>query len=331
MTMKTKMLICLCALLGVAAADATRRLTMLPKVRITAKVVDEMGNPISGALVKFVFGESHDAKAIVKVEGLTAEGGLFTGEGYSDGSYGASITKEGFYLSGLGAAPVSEIVDGRWHPWDATYTTTLRPIETPVPLYAKRVQTAVPVLDQPCGYDLEKGDWVAPHGKGVHPDITFKALRDYKDWFSFTVEAVVTFAQPLDGLVRMKSPTYARNSVFRWERSAPESGYAASHTIRFVNRDPRSGKKPEQTFDMTKEYEQGYFVRLRTQEQNGRIVAANYGKITGDIGIDPRDTKTCMILFTYYLNPTSLDRNMEWDPKRNLLPGLSWEETPRDP
>jgi hypothetical protein len=28
------------------------------------------------------------------------------------------------------------------------------------------------------------------------------------------------------------------------------------------------------------------------------IVSANYGRINGDIGIDPRDTKTCMILFT---------------------------------
>ena len=42
MTMKTKILLCLCALLGLAAADATRRLTMVPKVRVTAKVVDEI-------------------------------------------------------------------------------------------------------------------------------------------------------------------------------------------------------------------------------------------------------------------------------------------------
>jgi hypothetical protein len=61
------------------------------------------------------------------------------------------------------------------------------------------------------------------------------------------------------------------------------------------------------------------------------IVSANYGRINGDIGIDPRDTKTCMILFTYFLNPTSLDRNMEWDPKRNSLSGLSWEDSPRQP
>ena len=82
---------------------------------------------------------------------------------------------------------------------------------------------------------------------------------------------------------------------------------------------------------MTKQQERGYFFRVRTAEENGRIISANYGKITGDIGIDPRDAKNCTVTFTYYLNPTSLDRNMECDPKRNLLQGLSWEENPREP
>ena len=53
---------------------------------------------------------------------------------------------------------------------------------------------------------LEIGDWVSPYGKGQNSDLTFKVRRDFKDWFDFTVEADVTFAQPLDGLVRMHSP-----------------------------------------------------------------------------------------------------------------------------
>lgn len=330
MTMKTKLLICLGALLCVAAVDAVKRRTEMPRAKLIVKVLDEQGAPMSGAMVTFNFMDPATRNAI-QVEGLTNAEGIFSGEGQTDGVMSGGVNKEGFYPGGFSFKGWSGLENGRWEPWNATYTTNLRPILEPVAMYAKRVQSDIPVLDQPCGYDLEKGDWVSPYGKGQNSDLTFKVRRDYKDWFNFTVEAEVTFSQPLDGLVRMFSPAVGQYSSFRWERSASEGGYAAPHAIRFVNRDPRSGKSPEQTFDMTKGREQGYFVRVRTVEQNGRIVAANYGKITGDIGIDPRDSKTCKILFTYYLNPTSLDRNMEWDPKRNLISGLSWEETPREP
>lgn len=327
--MKTKLLICLGALLGVAAADAVKNKVEMPRAKLTVKVFEEQGVPMAGAKVTFNFMDPTTRNAI-QVEGLTNAEGLFSGEGQTDGAMSGGVTKEGFYRGGFSFKGFSGLENGRWQPWDAVYTTNLRPILNPVPLFAKKVRTQVPVLDQRCGYDLEKGDWVAPHGKGVQPDLTFKVLRDFKDWFNFTVEAELTFAQPRDGLVRMVSSAVGQYSSFRWERSAPEDGYAAPHLIRFVNRDPRTGKIAEKSFDMNKTHE-GYFFRVRTVEENGRLIAANYGRITGDIGISPHDTKTCMIMFTYYLNPTSMDRNMEWDPKRNLLPGLSWEENPREP
>ena len=96
-------------------------------------------------------------------------------------------------------------------------------------------------------------------------------------------------------------------------------------------RDPKLNQFPERTFEITKDREQGYFFRVRTMEENGQIIAANYGKITGDIEIEARDSKTCYIAFTYYLNPTSNDRNLEWDTTKNLIPGLKSEETPREP
>ena len=76
---------------------------------------------------------------------------------------------------------------------------------------------------------------------------------------------------------------------------------------------------------------QTYFFRVRTVKQNDRIVSALYGKIKEGFQLAPSNSKTCKVKLAYYLNPTSLDRNMEWDPQRNLLKGLSYEETPRDP
>jgi hypothetical protein len=45
---------------------------------------------------------------------------------------------------------------------------------------------------------------------------------------------------------------------------------------------------------------------------NGTVKSALYGKIYGDF-----------MQFRYYLNPTPNDRNIEFDPKQNLLKNLS--------
>ena len=302
-----------------------------PKARVTVRVIDEVGRPLEGVRIRLIFGAKHDAKSIVPVEGVTSNDGLFSGEGHSDGGYGTRIEKEGYYSSGLGAPKLVDIQDGRWVPWDPVVTTVLRRIGQPVALCAKRVQADVPLLNRPCGYDLEKGDWVAPHGSGVISDLIFLVTKDYTDRFNFKTEASVVFSNSQDGLVRMRAPEYAKYSSFRWERSAPEAGYQATHSIRFVNYHPSSGKRPERTFSTENENEEGYFLRLRSVEKNGIIIMANYGKITGDIIIEPRDSKSCLVLFTYYYNPVANDRNLEWNPQKNLLTGLPTRESPRGP
>jgi hypothetical protein len=55
-----------------------------------------------------------------------------------------------------------------------------------------------------------------------------------------------------------------------------------------------------------------YLLRVRAVlDQSGNIVSAHYGEIYGDF-----------MQFAYYLNPTPNDRNIEFDPKQNLLGGL---------
>jgi hypothetical protein len=63
-----------------------------------------------------------------------------------------------------------------------------------------------------------------------------------------------------------------------------------------------------------------YFMRVRTvRDKDGRVVSALYGKIHGDFRwfIGTRAPKSGLA-FTYYLNPDGT-RNIEYDPKRNLL------------
>ena len=55
-----------------------------------------------------------------------------------------------------------------------------------------------------------------------------------------------------------------------------------------------------------------YYFRVRTKvDDRGNIVSAHYGKIYGDF-----------MQFKYYLNPTINDRNVEFDPKQNLITNL---------
>jgi hypothetical protein len=72
-------------------------------------------------------------------------------------------------------------------------------------------------------------------------------------------------------------------------------------------------------------------VRLdaATEKKNARCLRqrAFLGcSVDGDIRLDPINSKTRILLFTYYLNPTPNDRNLEFDPKRNLFTNLKDEE-----
>jgi hypothetical protein len=59
-------------------------------------------------------------------------------------------------------------------------------------------------------------------------------------------------------------------------------------------------------------------------------VACNYGKIHGPIRfwIEPPEATLSM---TYYLNPTPNDRNLEFDPKKNLFTDLKPDERVYEP
>ena len=62
----------------------------------------------------------------------------------------------------------------------------------------------------------------------------------------------------------------------------------------------------------------GFFLRTRVKRnQQGQIISANYAKFIGRMNAM---ASTGQIEFLYYFNPAPNDRNLEFDPKRNLFP-----------
>lgn len=318
--MKTKLSICLGMLLGVAAAAQQMG---WPLAKLAVHVVGEHGEPIPGADATITFREKLSDQNAWAV-GKTDSEGYFTAEGYSDKRLFGFVRKAGYYESGTGWVIFKDSILGKWQPWGSVAEVVLRPIGKPVALYAKTGWIEIPGTEQTYGYDLEKSDWVAPHGSGLHADLIFTLQRRYENRDDFEVKVKLSFSQRLDGIQETQLPTSGRKSAFKWERQAPEEGYQPVLETRFGH-DLKAG------FTHSASEEQAYFFRVRTVEENGRMVSALYGKIKGGLELAPSNSKTCKVHLTYYLNPTPLDRNLEWDPTHNLLHGLSREEAPTAP
>jgi len=300
-----------------------------PRAKVTAHVLGEDGNPVSSAKISFAFHSQFDAKIPAVVDGLTDGNGNFTAEGYTDGGFGSSIRKEGYYLGAPNIPPFYEEKDNRWLPWDATYTSVLRKIENPIPMYARHMATAIPAMKEACGYDLEEADWVAPWGKGKTPDFFITVTNNqYRSNNDNEANVTISFPNPDDGIQETQLPKEFANSQFKWPRLAPEGGYQPkfeAHRL-WVNI-PRGQKQDVNTANE----DQAYFFRVRSVRQGDKITSALYGKIKGGIAVGPNEGKNGAIGFTYYLNPTPLDRNMEFDLKKDLFKNLSNDDQPRDP
>lgn len=230
----------------------------------------------------------------------------------------------------------SNRVAGRWQPWNPTIELTLRRILNPIPMYVRDVRmdvTPFPALDEDLGFDLEKGDWLSPHGTGQTADFIFRVHCDFSDekspygeqYYNATLE--LSFSNEDDGIIEFRdSQTELEGSIFRLPRFAPESGYSNRWSaVRFTSKEGSTLATISQRKDLN------YFFRVRTKkDEAGKIVSANYGKIRGPLDFGFRGKRNGLGM-TYYFNPTPNDRNMEFDPSRNLFTDLPVAEQVHEP
>ena len=324
--------------------------------KIGAYVIDEVSlRPLSGAIVRGGFDNDNgwlawtqaapmnedfrttDASGRCWVQGETNNG---------EAGYAVRTPPEGYYCpcQGVGFSFKKKSLLGVWQPDNLVATIRLQRVEHPIPLSVKRVRLAdfekgIFKEKGPNGilqFDLMKGDWLPPHGNGVRADLTIDSLktvtgsvRDFnfqtRKWddvsfYDFRQEISVPSndcltAVNVDPCVGIKI------------RMGSDLGHGTD-IVRQMGLRKRIDKRNKWHYDRYKDYDKDrcYTFRVRSRyDEKGRLVAAYYGKIYGDFEFQYNENLGITeVRFTYYFNPVSLDKNLEWDMKTNLCPDPGW-------
>jgi len=273
--------------------------TETPVSDIVVRVVDENGQPVPGA---YFYGYGYWKRS--QQEGLTDTNGMFRYKDQVRSEVGGRITKDKYYKSSGG------FWSNSWNgpPLPSTNTVVLKRIVDPVPMAYRDVKAVFPRLDEPVGFDLAAGDWVAPDGKGDTADMLLTATKRFVSWEDFLFSVQITFPGEHDGI----HPFVARNpsspkmaSDLMPPQRAPDTGYSRSMTA-WV------GQKPGErvAYSLTEDRNHVFQTRTRKNEQ-GEIVAANVGWTDGDIGASPTEDTNGMLFIRYYFNPDPHSRSLE--------------------
>jgi len=179
--------------------------------------------------------------------------------------------------------------------------------------------------------DLMVADWVQPVGKGVTSDLVFSVEGFWKNYRNNDSTLTLTFAKPNDGLVPAGHDMLDRRpvgSVFIMPRQAPSDGYVDVWKWRRMRRQIPDAVQDE-VIDEVNTEGRDYIFRIRSETNElGVVTNALFGKIRGNIEYvgAAGGAKGSWIRFTYYLNPALNDRNLEFDPTKNLFTNLKSTE-----
>ena len=281
-------------------------------VNIEVKVLDQKGNPVAGVIVdseSMSYLRKKHVGEILYEKKTTNDKGLVTllsrKNSMTERIY---LNKEDYYESrSMTLAPMSKNF-----PPSTPIELKIKAIKNPIAMYAKKIDyLSVPVDGRQVGYDIMIGDWVAPHGRGKTSDLLFKhegvrkwsGPKHYKE--AYEQKITIGFKNEKDGLLPYKGSSedgWKYGSEFTSMYEAPLEGYQKKWV-------QRTWKEKGGAHKTTRDIDRNFYFRVRTKvDSKGNIISAYYGKIYGDF-----------MTFSYYLNPTSRDKNVEFDPKRNLF------------
>jgi hypothetical protein len=205
----------------------------------------------------------------------------------------------------------------QWLPYEREVKIVLRRIVNPIPMYAWGMHLmSYPVgTNVWVGYDMLLAEWMPPHGKGEIEDVRFHVLKamDAYDRTQPAVVLTVLFMGEKNGVCGIDDQTVSNQSRLKLPYCAPREGYSEKE-FRF---EKRLGEHAFKT--MTNTGTTNCFFRIRSKiDKDGKFVEGLYGKLDGPVEVEGgRGIRVSMF---YYVNPTLNDLNMEFDPKKNLVP-----------
>ena len=312
-------------------------------MRITARVIDEQGNPLPNTTIRIGIHNVNDYKDEYNdFRGKTDAEGKFSAEGMGRGLAKIEVNKDGFYVSRKAATcyegtPEQVRKAGEFFPWDPVVDIAVRKIENPIPmrvwLGGTKGTHRAPKVGQEFGFDLFEKDWVKPHGKGKKADLFVKFESKVKDQDDYKTSCSIRFVNPDDGFIPVPE-LVNKDSRLKYPREAPLDGYRLKELL--IERSSGgvgARNKAEEQEPI------GYLLRFRSvkDKKTGEIVSAYFGKITRPMervaNVNPfqistfaRDADRKLVLvprfrFSFYLNPNLNDRNLEYDQESNLAPG----------
>ena len=334
--MKTFLLILCCVLNSWIFAD-------IAKFSVVVLSADDL-KPIEGVQVHANFWENNGWKAWTQAPHVDIDQQTTDNNGFcrlkgktncGNVCCFVSVPPKGFYVGdSWGTDFKKKNIFGVWQPDNLVVTLRLQRVEHPIPLFVK--QLFCRGSDSVCSnyfdigkgkmqFDMVKGSFLPPIGKGEHADICFTRLKREDLGIGTTFRGSITapaykdsmsirFTGEDNGLVEVPSKKTAGIKI----RTAPEVGYTPDYLV-------TKGRDKNVKYFSSSNPDRNFAFRIRTKkDKNGKIISAYYGKIYGDIEIKKLGFSLKVFVaapsFMYYLNPKSLDRNLEWDMKTNLCP-----------
>lgn len=292
------------------------------KARLIYRVVDDEGLPITNTVARGTWRNDYPRKTWNKTF-TTNENGEFVAEDKVGGAFGFYVKKIGYYMSSTGLnfhwrEGVSPLVkDGKWQPYGEHRMIVLKRIKNPVEMKFHNWGIGgyrAPETNVWVGLDFEMGQWCKPYGNGEHEDVMVRFSGSIVDDFTWDTKTEISFTNiPYAGYYIMQKDTF---STMKTCYAALTNDSAYAERMLTLTSKGRRGIPPNR--EITDKIAADKYLVFRTRctiNENGRLVSAHYGKISGDF----RGSLQLMF-FTpnsyadeagIYFNPTPNDTNLE--------------------
>ena len=289
------------------------------EAKIMYRIIDDdTGYPVTNATVHIWFRSTYPKLKIDDWFVSSDTTGEFSVQYTTNDRVTCGVDKAGYYHSTdrVNFSDPREypcIKDGKWQPYCTNRTILLRKQKTSEQLcvFSENMKNKkwlhpgewfIPVENQWVGFDLKLFDWVAPYGNGKCNDVLLRFRSDVKHRFKdYRYEMDVCFTNnAYAGMYRMDK---IKGSEFDWAYVADTNAVFEPMQSFYFERRP--GKR---TVD-SKLPDDSYLVfRTRTKlGEDGNLVSAHYGVISGGWGFGAKIMKFSDACF----NPTPNDTNLE--------------------